>query len=255
MVGNQTLLWTFPHNKCFTWRPKKRKKPKPCACTHFPDKANHADAPEAMGAEASLGLKHPSHPCAQGKGCRPDGNAVTPPITPEREPHGWWWYESGGVYSWLTSFPSGVCRDDGSPGVLDSINANCPVIMYSIPIWVILTDDGYFLCFPPLFACCKADLEVAVRTSASWESSDCCTGVNDCNIWVWLRSPPGCSSLCCYSRWLGHWPRQATVSLWSSHHWRQLERTSSFHNGWNMILQPVLCSPLIYTSFLSDTVC
>lgn len=144
----------------------------------------------------------------------------------------------------LTSFPSGVCRDDGSPGVLDSINVNCPVIMYSIPVWVILTDDGYFLCFPLLFGCCKADLEVAVRTSASWESSDCCTGVNDCNIWVWLCSPPGCSSLCCYSRWLGHWPRQATVTLWSSHHWRQLERTSSFHNGWNMILQPVLCSPL-----------
>lgn len=163
-------------------------------CTHIPGEASHADAPEAVE-PPSWGksvIKTSSPPvCTGGKlPSRRESGDSPHPITPERESHGWGWYEGGGVYSRLTSFPLGVCREDGSLGVLDSIHVNRPVITNSIP--VILTDDGYFICFPLLIGCCEADLEVTVRTSASWESSDCSTGVNDCNIWVWLQPPPGC---------------------------------------------------------------
>lgn len=146
--------------------------------------------PPTPPVEALLWLKLPPLPWAQGKGCSPDSKAVTPSL-PLKENHMAGGDIKAGEFT-VGSHPSLRVCAECCPGVLHGVNVNWPVIIYFIPVWVILTDDGYFICFPPQIGCCKADLEVTVRTSVSWESSDCSTGANDCNIGVWLRSPPGC---------------------------------------------------------------
>lgn len=183
MVGNQTLLWRFLHNKCFMWCPKKKKKPRPvCAPTSWIKRVTRMHL-RRWNPQVEQ-LKLPPLPCAQGKGRRQSSDS----------PHHPWTRDTclAGTWKRPTSFPSGVCREDGGPGVLDSVKGHCPVIMCSIPAWLILTDDDYFICFLRLIGCCQADLEVTVRNSVSWESSHCPRGVNDCNIWVRLWAPPGC---------------------------------------------------------------